>query len=82
MAESRAAARSSPFIEQLRDRGIEVLLLGDRIDEWVMGQLKDFEGKPFKDAARGGARTRWPRQRGRKKEHEEQLKESKTCSSA
>ncbi len=53
LAESRAAARSSPFIEQLRARNIEVLLLGDRVDPWIMGQLQEFEGKPFQDAARG-----------------------------
>jgi molecular chaperone HtpG len=53
MADSRAAARSSPFIEQLRARKIEVLLLGDRIDPWIMGQLHEFEGKEFQDAARG-----------------------------
>jgi molecular chaperone HtpG len=53
LAESRAAARSSPFIEQLRDRKVEVLLLGDRIDGWIMGQLHEFEGKSFQDAARG-----------------------------
>jgi molecular chaperone HtpG len=53
LAESRAAARSSPFIEQLRDRKVEVLLLGDRIDGWIMGQLQEFEGKAFQDAARG-----------------------------
>ncbi len=53
LAESRAAARSSPFIERLRAKGIEVLLLGDRVDPWIMGQLHEFEGKPFQDAARG-----------------------------
>jgi molecular chaperone HtpG len=53
LAESCAAARSSPFIEQLRDRKVEVLLLGDRIDGWIMGQLQEFEGKSFQDAARG-----------------------------
>ncbi len=53
LAESRSAARSSPFIERLRAKGIEVLLLGDRVDPWIMGQLQDFEGKPFQDAARG-----------------------------
>jgi molecular chaperone HtpG len=53
LAESRAAARSSPFIEQLRARKIEVLLLGDRVDPWIMGQLHEFDGKSFQDAARG-----------------------------
>ena len=53
LAESRAAARSSPFIERLRAKGVEVLLLGDRVDPWIMGQLQEFDGKPFHDAARG-----------------------------
>jgi molecular chaperone HtpG len=53
IADSVEAARASPYIEQLRERNIEVLLLGERIDEWVMGQIDVFEGKRFKDAARG-----------------------------
>jgi molecular chaperone HtpG len=53
LADSRAAARSSPFIEQLRARKVEVLLLGDRVDPWIMGQLHEFDGKAFQDAARG-----------------------------
>ena len=53
VGENHAAARGSPYIEQLRGKGVEVLLLGDRIDEWVMGQLPEFSGKRFKDAARG-----------------------------
>jgi molecular chaperone HtpG len=53
ISDSVDSARASPYIEQLKERGIEVLLLGDRIDEWVMGQLEDFEGKKLKDAVRG-----------------------------
>jgi molecular chaperone HtpG len=53
ISDSVESARASPYIEQLKDRGIEVLLLGDRIDEWVMSQIDDFEGKKFKDAVRG-----------------------------
>jgi molecular chaperone HtpG len=53
IAESIEAARASPYIERLKERGIEVLLLADRIDEWIMGQVESFEGKRFKDAARG-----------------------------
>jgi molecular chaperone HtpG len=53
LADSRTAARSSPFIEQLRARHIEVLLMGDRVDPWIMGQINDFDGKSFQDAARG-----------------------------
>src|SRR5580658_3929583 len=53
IADSIEAARASPYIERLKERGIEVLLLSERIDEWVMGQIDAFEGKRFKDAARG-----------------------------
>jgi len=53
IADSIEAARSSPYIEQLKAHGLEVLLLSERVDEWVMGQVDAFEGKQFKDAARG-----------------------------
>jgi molecular chaperone HtpG len=53
IADSVAAARSSPHIEQLKALGVEVLLMSERVDEWVMGQVEGFEGKSFKDAARG-----------------------------
>jgi molecular chaperone HtpG len=53
VGDTPAAARGSPHIERLRDRGVEVLLMGDRVDEWVMGQLTEYSGKRFKDAARG-----------------------------
>ena len=77
ISDSVESARASPYIEQLKDRGIEVLLLGDRIDEWVMGQIEDFEGKKFKDAVRGdlelGALAGEP---DKAKEAETQQKES------
>ncbi len=53
VGESLAAARSHPAIEGLRARNIEVLLLGRRIDAWVMDHLQAFEGKKLKDASRG-----------------------------
>ena len=53
VGDTPAAARGSPHIERLRQLGVEVLLMGDRVDEWVMGQLAEFDGKRFKDAARG-----------------------------
>jgi molecular chaperone HtpG len=53
VGDTPGAARGSPHIERLRAQGIEVLLMGDRIDEWVMAQLPEFSGKRFKDAARG-----------------------------
>lgn len=52
-ADSAAAARSSPYIEKLRAKGVEVLLLTDRVDEWVMSRLSEFDGKRFQDVARG-----------------------------
>ncbi len=52
-AESPTAARNSPHLESLREREIEVLLLSDRIDEWVMQHLTEYKGKSFKDVARG-----------------------------
>jgi molecular chaperone HtpG len=53
VAESATAARSSPHLETFRERGIEVLLLSDRLDEWVMQHLTEHQGKPFKDVRRG-----------------------------
>jgi molecular chaperone HtpG len=53
IAESPTAARSSPHLEAFKERGVEVLLLTDRIDEWVMQHLTVHEGKTFKDVRRG-----------------------------
>jgi molecular chaperone HtpG len=52
-AESATAARSSPHLEGLREKGIEVLLLSERIDEWVMQHLTEYGGKSFRDVSRG-----------------------------
>ncbi|MGD9597085.1 MAG: molecular chaperone HtpG [Steroidobacteraceae bacterium] len=53
VADSVAAARTSPYIERLAAKGVEVLLLADRIDEWAMSRLDAYEGKHFQDATRG-----------------------------
>ncbi len=53
IADSVEAARGSPYIEQLKEHGIEVLLLADRIDAWISEQFGKFEGKSFRNAARG-----------------------------
>lgn len=53
VAENHATAKNSPHLEVFRKRGIEVLLLSDRIDEWLMGHLMEFDGKPLKDVTRG-----------------------------
>lgn len=51
-AESFGAARSSPHLEVFRRKGIEVLLLGDRIDEWLVAHLPEFDGKRLQDVTR------------------------------
>jgi molecular chaperone HtpG len=53
IADSATAARSSPHLETFRERDIEVLLLSDRLDEWVMQHLTEHQGKTFKDVRRG-----------------------------
>jgi molecular chaperone HtpG len=52
-AESHRAAAGSPQLEVFRKHGIEVLLMSDRIDEWMMGYFQEFEGKRFHSAAKG-----------------------------
>ncbi|AFP30484.1 molecular chaperone HtpG [Marinobacter sp. BSs20148] len=52
-ADNFMAAKSSPHLEVFRKKGIEVLILSDRIDEWMMGYLNDFDSKQFQDVARG-----------------------------
>lgn len=52
-ADSFAAAKHSPHLEIFRKKGIEVLLLSDRVDEWLMSNLAEFDGKPIKSVAKG-----------------------------
>jgi molecular chaperone HtpG len=81
IADSVTAARASPYIERLTQRGLEVLLLSERIDEWVMGQfmgeVDGFPGKRFKDAARGDLELGALESESDRKRHDEELKESK-----
>jgi len=53
LAESPAAARSSPHLERLHEGGVEVLLLTDRLDAWAIQHLPEFEGKALRDVTRG-----------------------------
>ena len=53
-AETFTAAKNSPHLEIFRKKGIEVLLLSDRVDEWVTGSLTEFDGKPLQSVAKGG----------------------------
>ena len=77
IAESLEAARGSPAIERLKERGLEVLLLAERIDEWVMGQIETFEGKRFKDAARGELELGGLASAADREQHDADLKQSK-----
>jgi molecular chaperone HtpG len=52
-ADSHAAARSSPHLEIFRKKGIEVLLLSDRVDEWLTAHLMEYEGKKLQSIAKG-----------------------------
>ena len=53
IAENFATAKNSPHLEALRKKGIEVLLLSDRVDEWTMSYLQEFDGKPLQDVGKG-----------------------------
>ena len=53
-ADTFNAAKNSPHLEVFRKKGIEVLLLTDRVDEWVVSNLSEFQGKPLVSVAKGG----------------------------
>jgi len=53
VADNHVTAKNSPHIEVFRKKGIEVLLLSDRIDDWLMGHVSEFDGKALKDIAKG-----------------------------
>jgi molecular chaperone HtpG len=52
-ADSFAAAKNSPHLEIFRKKGVEVLLLHERVDEWLMASFTEFEGKPLQSVAKG-----------------------------
>ena len=52
-ADTLAAAKNSPQLEIFRKKGIEVLLLVDRVDEWMLSHLYEFDGKPLQSVAKG-----------------------------
>lgn len=53
LSDNLATAKSSPHLEQLQAKGLEVLLLHDRIDPWMVDHFGEFEGKSFQDVGRG-----------------------------
>ncbi len=52
-ADSLAAAKNSPHLEVFRQKGIEVLLLGDRVDEWMVANITEYEGKQLQSISKG-----------------------------
>ena len=69
-ADGFAAARNSPHLEVFRKHGVEVLLMYDRVDEWVLSKLTEFDGKPLQSVAKGDSTSAsWGRRReGRRSE--------------
>jgi len=70
-AESFAAAKHSPHLEIFRKKGVEVLLLTDRVDEWMMSFLTEFEGKEFTSVAKGSLDLGSLEDEAEKKQHEQ-----------
>ncbi|KQZ44877.1 molecular chaperone HtpG [Duganella sp. Root1480D1] len=70
-ADSFAAAKNSPHLEIFRKKGVEVLLLTDRVDEWMLSFLNDFEGKELHSVAKGGLDLGALEDEAEKKEHAE-----------
>ncbi|HET7592819.1 MAG TPA: molecular chaperone HtpG, partial [Rhodanobacteraceae bacterium] len=66
------AAAGSPQLEAFKAKDIEVLLMFDRVDEWIMGQFGEYEGKPFRNVAKGEL----PLDEADKKKQEEVAKEA------
>ena len=70
-ADNYKAARNSPHLEIFRKKGVEVLLLTDRVDEWMLSFIQDFEGKELVSVAKGGLDLGKLEDEAEKKEHEE-----------
>ena len=70
-AESYAAAKNSPHLEIFRRKGVEVLLLTDRVDEWMLSFLSEFEGKELVSVAKGDLDLGKLEDEAEKKQHEE-----------
>jgi len=70
-ADSYAAAKNSPHLEIFRKKGVEVLLLTDRVDEWMLSFMHDFEGKELHSVAKGGLDLGGMEDEAEKKEHAE-----------
>jgi molecular chaperone HtpG len=76
-ADSFNAAKNSPHLEVFRKKGIEVLLLSDRVDEWMVSNLPEFEGKQLASVAKGGLDLGSLEDAAEKQEQEKQADELK-----
>ena len=70
-ADTLAAAKNSPQLEVFRKKGIEVLLMPDRVDEWALNHLQEFDGTPMQSVARGAVDLGKLQDEGEKKAAEE-----------
>ncbi|MET3117194.1 molecular chaperone HtpG [Undibacterium sp. GrIS 1.8] len=70
-ADNYGAAKNSPHLEIFRKKGVEVLLLTDRVDEWMLSFLSDFEGKELVSVAKGDLNLGTLEDEAEKKQHEE-----------
>jgi len=75
-ADSYAAARHSPHLEIFRKKGIEVLLLHERVDEWLMAHLTEFQGKTFQSVAKGALDTLEKTETEAEKQEHKQVEEA------
>ena len=75
--ETFTAAKNSPHLEIFRKKGVEVLLLSDRVDEWMLSFFTEFEGKQLTSVAKGGLDLGALEDEKEKKEHEETEKSFK-----
>ncbi len=76
-ADTFAAAKNSPHLEVFRKKGIEVLLLAERVDEWMVGNLHEFDGKPLQSVAKGELDLGKLEDEAEKKEQEKESGEHK-----
>jgi len=70
-AENYTAAKNSPHLEIFRKKGVEVLLLTDRVDEWMLSFMQEFDGKSLVSVAKGGLDLGALEDEAEKKQHEE-----------
>ncbi|WP_165310610.1 molecular chaperone HtpG [Vibrio ziniensis] len=77
-ADSYAAAKNSPHLEQFKAKGIEVVLMFDRIDEWLMNYLTEFDGKQFQSITKAGLDLSKFEDEAEKEKHKETEQEFKS----